>query len=112
VGGLACKYIKSQGLLKEIYMIGLWISNPTAAAAVDRAVNPVPGSMVDQAKGYRLDLVRTVRGRSHGPGRERATRGGGHIGTERGRWREVVLRRRSLGKGFLAAKMSTCECYA
>jgi hypothetical protein len=62
--------------------------------------------------GYPPDLIRTVRGRSHGPGREHATRGGGHAGTGRGRQRAAALRRREPEKGFPVAKTSTDECYA
>jgi hypothetical protein len=78
---------------------------------VDRAVSPVHGSTVDQAKGYPPDLIRTVRGRSHDPGREHATRGGGHTGTESGRRRATALRRREPGKGFPTAKTSASEHY-
>jgi hypothetical protein len=44
VEGPACKYIEIQGLFKENGLIEPWIFDPTAAAAVDRAVSPVHGS--------------------------------------------------------------------
>jgi hypothetical protein len=114
VGGPTCEIIEIQGHLIKKGLVEPWIINPMAAVAVDCAVSPAHahGSTVDQAKGYPPDLIRTVRGRSHGPGREHATRGGGHAGTERGQRRAAALHRRSLGKGFPMAKMSTGECYA
>jgi hypothetical protein len=48
VEGPTCKFIETQGLLKENGLIQPWIFDPTAAAAVDRAVNPVHGSTVDR----------------------------------------------------------------
>jgi hypothetical protein len=82
------------------------IFDPTAVPAVNRAVDTVLGSTVDQAKGYPLDLIRTVCGRSHGPGRVHATRGGGYTGTGRGRRHAAALCRREPGKGFPVAKTS------
>jgi hypothetical protein len=43
---------ESSGALKESGSVEPWIVDPTAAAAVDRAVSPAHGSTVDQAKGY------------------------------------------------------------
>jgi hypothetical protein len=84
VGGPACEIIEIQGLLIKKGLVEPWSINPTATVAVDRAVSSAHGSTVAQAKGYPPDLIRTVRGRSHGPGREHAARGGGHTGIERG----------------------------
>jgi hypothetical protein len=111
VGGPTCEIIEIQGLLIKKGSVEPWIINQTAAVAVDRAMSPAHGSTVDQAKGYPPDLIRTVRERSHDRGREHATRGGRHAGTERGRWRAATLRRCSLRKGFPAANTSTGECY-
>jgi hypothetical protein len=71
---------KTQGLFKGNDSIEPWIFDPTAVAAVDHAVSPVHGSTVDQAKGYPPDLIRTVRGRSHDPGREHARAAAGMPG--------------------------------
>jgi hypothetical protein len=51
VEGLACKNKKVQGLFKGNGSVEPWIVDPTAAVAVDRAVNPAHGSTVDQAEG-------------------------------------------------------------
>jgi hypothetical protein len=82
VEGPVCKFIETQGLLKESGLIQPWIFDPTAVAAVDRVVNPVHGSTVDRTEGVRPALIRSVRVRSSGPGLERAGRGGGHAGIE------------------------------
>jgi hypothetical protein len=85
VGGRISMQIHGNpGALKQNGSTEPWIFDPTAVATVDRTVDTVHRSTVDQAKGYPSDLIRTVRGRSHGPGREHATRGGGLAGTGRG----------------------------
>jgi hypothetical protein len=61
--------METQGLIKESGLIQPWIFNPTAVAAV----NPVHGSTVDHTEGVHPDLIRAVRGRSHGPGGLQAT---------------------------------------
>jgi hypothetical protein len=53
VEGPTCKFIETQGLLKESGLIQSWIFDPTAAAAVARAVNPMHGSTVDCTEGVR-----------------------------------------------------------
>jgi hypothetical protein len=53
VEGPACKFIETQGLLKESGLIQPWIFDPMAAAAVDHAMNPVHGSTVDCTEGVR-----------------------------------------------------------
>jgi hypothetical protein len=55
-----------------------------AAAAVDRAVNPVHGSTVDHTEGVRPALIRTVRTRSSGRGRVHARDGGMRAGNRGG----------------------------
>jgi hypothetical protein len=79
---------------------------------VDRAVDVVYESMVDQpfkSKGY---AILSIHHKSHDPGCVQAGRGSGHARTEKGRRRAAALRRREPGKGFPAAKTSTGECYA
>jgi hypothetical protein len=58
--------MKIQGLLKKNGSAEPWILDPTADAAVDRAVSSAHGSTVDRpldAKGY---AILTVRARSKG----------------------------------------------
>jgi hypothetical protein len=66
VEGPACNYEIDQGLLKEIGSAELWISDPMAEGAVDRAVVAAHGSTVDRphnSKGYAISFVHH---RSHG----------------------------------------------
>jgi hypothetical protein len=79
---------------------------------VDRAVDVVYESIVDQPLKTNRYAILSVRHRSHGPGHVQVGHGGGHVGTERRRWRAAALHRRKPEKGFPAAKTSTGECYA
>jgi hypothetical protein len=112
VEGLACKFIETQRLLEESGLIQLWIFDPTAAAAVNRAVNSVHRSTVDRIEGVRPALIRSVRARSSGQGLERAGRGGGHTGTESDVAACGGAPPTQPRKGFPTAKTNTSECYA
>jgi hypothetical protein len=90
VEGPECKNIEIQGLFKENGSIESWI-DPTAAATVDRAVDVVYESMVDQPLKSNRYAILIVHHRLHSPGRVRAGRGGECAGVRR---RAIEARRR------------------
>jgi hypothetical protein len=94
VGGPARKYKKVQWLLKESGLIKPWIFDPTAAVAVDRAINPVHRSTVDRTEGVHPALIRTVRARSNGRGRVHARDSSARAGNRSGM---AALRRKIAG---------------
>jgi hypothetical protein len=52
---MACKILKTHGLLKKNDSAGPWIFDPTDDEVVGHAMNPAHGSTADRTEGVRPD---------------------------------------------------------